>query len=90
LEGDGRHMSIYGLLAWIGTALSMLGYWYNVKKNKICFLFWEVATIIIVANFLFGKPDKMVYYATAFLFAYYGVMNIIGYLKWKKEEHESY
>ena len=81
-------MSLYGLLAWLSTILSMLGYIYNIKKNKICFLFWEIGTIGMIYNFIFGNPDTMVYYAVAFLFAFYGIMNIVGYLKWNSEEKE--
>ena len=79
-------MSTYGLIAWISSVLSIIAYFFNIKKNKVCFLIWEISTILIVYNFIFGKPDKTVYWATAFLFAFYGIMNIAGYLQWRKED----
>lgn len=79
-------MTIWGMLGWLSTLTSATGFMLNIKKKKSCFIVWQAGTIMIVYNFLFGRPDQMVYYATATLFAFYGVMNVIGYLQWKKEE----
>lgn len=79
-------ITVYGIIAWIATLISMLGYILNIKKRKSCFFYWEVGTILVVYNFIWGVPDKCVYYATATLFIFYGIMNIVGYIKWGKDE----
>ena len=68
-------------LFWIITCISITGAILNVKKNKLCFVFWITAnTAWMIIDFYKGI------YAQSALFVFYTILCLWGLWKWKKEE----
>ncbi|MDP4271519.1 MAG: nicotinamide riboside transporter PnuC [Bacteroidota bacterium] len=62
------------------TALSLIATWMLAKKYLEQWLVWIVVNVFSVGLFTYRGL-----YPTAFLFLVYGVLSIVGYLKWKTE-----
>lgn len=72
-------MSTFSIFTWVLTALSLLGVWLNIKKDKRCFYIW------IIANFGWITVNiKAHLYAQAALFGIYTVLSIYGIYEWSK------
>ncbi len=65
------------LLTWVLTAMSLVGVWYNIKKNVVCFYIWLVAN----AGWIYVdiKADLM---GQAVLFVIYSVLSVYGIYAW--------
>ena len=72
---------IVDLIGWLGTALIMLGYIFNAKKNKVCFLIWGFGNIafLIYGYFINAIPQIAI---SVFVIG----MNVYGYKQWSKDE----
>lgn len=62
------------------TALSLIATWMLAKKYLEQWLIWIVVNIFSIGLFVYRGL-----YPTAFLFLVYGVLSIVGYLKWKAD-----
>jgi nicotinamide mononucleotide transporter PnuC len=62
------------------TALSLIATWMLAKKYLEQWLVWIVVNVFSIGLFVYRGL-----YPTAFLFVVYGVLSVVGYLKWKAD-----
>lgn len=72
-------------ITWLIAAMSITGSFLNIKKNRICFIFWAVCEIICffidINNGQFGR---------AFLDVFCLGINIYGIFKWKDKKDKKF
>jgi nicotinamide mononucleotide transporter len=74
-------MEPIALLTWFLTAMSLVGVWFNIKKNSICFYIWIVANVgWIYVDIKAGLMGQAV------LFVIYSVLSVYGIYEWRKPE----
>jgi len=63
------------IVAWIMTGLSIIGTILNIKKLKICFLFWLPTNVFwIIYDIYKGAYPQAVVFAVYFGLAIYGII----------------
>ncbi|WP_243347717.1 nicotinamide riboside transporter PnuC [Parabacteroides sp. FAFU027] len=62
------------------TALSLIATWLLAKKYLEQWLVWIVVNVFSIGLFTYRGL-----YPTAFLFLVYGILSVVGYLKWKAD-----
>jgi nicotinamide riboside transporter PnuC len=67
-------------ITWLIAIISITGSFFNIKKNIICFYFWNICEICCLIIDIKNKQ-----YGRAFLDLFCFCMNIWGILKWRKE-----
>jgi nicotinamide riboside transporter PnuC len=67
-------------LAWLATALGMIGGFLNAKKKRCCFYLWIGSNIVFMALSVMGEQ-----WPQASMFSYYLATCFIGLHSWKKE-----
>lgn len=72
-----------GNYIWIFVAISFIAFLFNVFKNKICFLIWEISTLGFIAHFYLCKDWP--FFA---LWLFYLFTNLYGYFEWQRQEKE--
>lgn len=71
-------------IAYIVTALSMIGTFANSHKKRWCFLIWLCTNAFwCIYNFINGQ------YAQALLYVFNFCMSVTGLLKWKEKDDSS-
>lgn len=66
-------------MQWIAAAISFIGVYLNIAKNKWCFVIWMFGNgIWIYINFTSELP------AQAITFIGYSLCNVYGFYKWTK------
>ena len=80
--GEGKYMNIWHIISWIGAFTAIIAYIFNIRKNKICFILWEIAAILFIISNIYGNLD----YGQATLNTFYLGMNAYGWYKWRKDE----
>lgn len=68
---------------WILTATTLVGAYYNIKKNTTGFYIWFLTDIAWIAVNLHYKI-----YAQSFLFAIFAGLAIYGIYEWKDKERD--
>lgn len=68
-------------LGWVGAALVLFGYFLNAKKKKSSWLIWIVGNLFVaIYSWHIGAlPTTLMSLAIM-------IMNIYGYISWKKEK----
>ena len=62
----------------IAVVLSLVGYYYNIKKNKISFVLWFIANCLWIAiNVQHGI------WSQAGLLVVYNIGSLIGFFQWR-------
>ncbi|MBT3479631.1 MAG: hypothetical protein HOA15_02770 [Candidatus Marinimicrobia bacterium] len=69
------------LLGWIATALLLIGYYLNAKKNLNSWLVWLVGNSVMLIYALFINS-----YSVAFLSVVLVFLNIYGFRSWRKNQ----
>ena len=69
------------LLGWIATALLLIGYYLNAKKNLNSWLVWLVGNSVMLIYALFIDS-----YSVAFLSVVLVFLNIYGFRSWRKNQ----
>ena len=69
------------LVGWIGFVYIFLGYLLNAKKLISCFFMWSIGNIILIAYAIMISSYPQVAIAIICL-----IMNIYGYIEWRKNE----
>ena len=72
------------IISWVAIIIAIIAYIFNIKKNKSCFVLWEIAAVLLILVNLFGTHD----YAQMTLNIVYMGFNACGWLKWRKDELE--
>ena len=68
------------------SALSIVAMWMLAHKQLEQWLFWIVVNIVTTALFIHqGIHQDPSLYSTAFMYAVYTVVAVLGYFNWKKE-----
>jgi nicotinamide riboside transporter PnuC len=67
------------VLTWLLTCLSVTGVILNVKKRRLCFVFFVVANMGWIAV----NVHKEIY-AQAFLFVVYTCLSVWGFVEWTR------
>jgi nicotinamide mononucleotide transporter len=74
-------MEPIALLTWALTAMSLVGVWFNIKKNSACFYIWLVANVgWIYVDIKAGLTGQ------AALFVIYSILSVYGIYAWRKPE----
>ncbi|MBE9532012.1 MAG: nicotinamide mononucleotide transporter [Proteobacteria bacterium] len=74
-------MESLSILTWVLTAMSLVGVWYNIKKNPLCFYIWIVANVgWIYVDIKAGLMGQ------AALFVIYSALSVYGIYAWRKPE----
>jgi len=68
------------ILGWIGALTVLFGYYLNAKKVAHSWLVWLLGNGLVAAYSL-----HILAYPTLFMSLVLMVMNIYGYLQWKKK-----
>lgn len=67
------------VLTWMLTCMSVTGVVLNIKKNRLCFLFFIVANM----GWITVNITKEIY-AQAFLFVVYTGLSTWGFIEWTR------
>lgn len=70
-------------MTWILTIIALLGTVTNIKKLKICFIFW---TITNIGWLIYDINQKL--YSRALLDLVQLVLAIIGWFEWNRKEQD--
>ena len=66
---------------WAMTALSLLGVWLNIKKDKRCFILWTMTNFSwMIYDWSIGAKEQ------AALFAVYFILSLIGLHQWNRDQ----
>ena len=68
---------------WVLTILSIVGSWYNIQKNSLCFVIWSLANIGWIISFFFKGM-----YPQATLFIVYLLFSLYGWEKWSNNNRK--
>jgi len=68
------------IVGWIGFTLSMIGYYFVIKKNVIGFYVWSISNVVLL---IIGIVQKD--WPQAALFLCYSITNVIGIRQWRKD-----
>lgn len=67
------------VLGWIATAILLIGYYLNAKQKLSSWMFWFIGNAVMLAYaMIIGS------HSVAFLSVVLMVMNVYGYISWKK------
>ena len=78
--GIGEQNMLYEIIGWTGTALILIGYYLNAKKEISSWLHWCVGNLLMVIySVAIGATPQV---ALAFILM---MLNIYGYINWKKD-----
>jgi len=66
---------------WIFSLVSIVAAVFNIKKKKVCFLIWTASNIgFITINVLTQTYGQLP------LWVAFSILNIYGYIRWRKDE----
>lgn len=68
------------VLGWIATALLLVGYWLNAKKQISSWFFWMIGNSMMLVYAALIESNSV-----AFLSVVLIALNIYGYFSWKNE-----
>lgn len=71
---------LFNIFGWIGTALSLTGFYANVKKSKWGFALWFGSDIL----FIITSAAAHTWYFTV-LYIIYAILAVWGYQQWAKK-----
>ena len=74
--------SQWQLISWLTAISCVIAFFFNVKKDKVCFIIWELAALAFVFVNIWGTRD----YAQASLNFLYLFFNAYGWYQWRKDE----
>ena len=67
------------LIGWIGTVMVILGYYFNAKKIKTCFIIWGLGNVaFLIYAILIDAPPQIA------ISIFVIVMNVYGFKEWSK------
>ena len=70
------------LLGWIATLLLLIGYYLNAKQILLSWVVWLHGNALMLIYALMINS-----YSVAFLSIALMVLNVYGYMSWKKNRH---
>ena len=70
------------MVDWIAAVFSIIGIYFNAKKNIVCWPFWIAGNFIWLYYFSFVIQEWPVF--TVFFF--FQIMNVYGWIQWSKNE----
>lgn len=68
------------IMPWILSFISMVGCYFNIKKNFICWPIWEITAIGFAFYYIFVCKD----YGSACIWIFYIFFDAYGFLEWRK------
>jgi len=71
----------YQLITILGALLTGVGYYFNIRKKRICFWIWIVGNLVWLSSCLIITNWGLILTNTTFI----GV-NFVGWRKWRKED----
>lgn len=72
---------LFTIFGWVGTALSLMGFYANVKRSKWGFVLWLVTDVIFVIT---SAATHTWYFVI--LYTAYAILAIWGYQQWAKKK----
>ena len=67
-------------LGWLGVFIVLLGYYFMAKKDISAWILWFIGNILIgIYSYIIEA------YPTLFLSVVLIIMNVYGYISWKKD-----
>jgi nicotinamide riboside transporter PnuC len=70
---------LFTVFGWVGTVLSLVGFYVNVKKSKWGFVLWLITDIIFAIT---SAATHTWYFVT--LYIIYAILAVWGYRQWTK------
>jgi len=77
--------NIWQLISWLTMITCVVAFFFNVKKNKVCFVLWELGAVSFILVNIFATHD----WAQASLNFCYLFFNAYGWHQWRKDEKEN-
>ena len=71
------------MFEWILTIFSLLGTWFNIRKNIYCWPLWTIANVGWVYSF--GTKRML---AESILFSVYFLLSTYGWYKWHQDNRK--